>query len=38
MVKKMVSLYNGKIEVSSEVGKGTSVTISLPVSQQGETL
>jgi signal transduction histidine kinase len=38
MVKKMVSLYNGSIDVRSKVGQGTSVTISLPVSQQGETL
>jgi signal transduction histidine kinase len=38
MVMKMVSLYNGKIEVSSEVGKGTSVAVSLPVSQQREIL
>jgi ligand-binding sensor domain-containing protein/signal transduction histidine kinase len=33
MVKKMVALYNGNVEVSSHGGKGTSITISLPVSQ-----
>jgi signal transduction histidine kinase len=38
MVMKMVNLYNGSIDVSSEAGKGTSVTISLPVSQREETL
>jgi signal transduction histidine kinase/streptogramin lyase len=38
MVKKMVSLYNGSIDVSSEAGKGTSVTISLPVSWKTETV
>lgn len=29
-VRKLVALYNGSIEVDSEVGRGTSVTISLP--------
>jgi signal transduction histidine kinase len=38
MVRKMVALYNGKIAVSSEVGKGTSITISLPVACQIETV
>jgi ligand-binding sensor domain-containing protein/signal transduction histidine kinase len=38
MVKKMVSLYNGSIDVRSEAGKGTTVTISLPLSQQAATL
>lgn len=34
MVRKMVSLYNGTINVSSEAGNGTRVTISLPVTQR----
>lgn len=34
MVKKMVALYNGRIDFTSEVGKRTSVRISLPVSHQ----
>lgn len=32
-VRKIVALYDGSIEVDSEVGRGTSVTISLPTSQ-----
>jgi signal transduction histidine kinase len=30
MVKKMLSIYNGRIDVSSKARKGTTVTISLP--------
>jgi ligand-binding sensor domain-containing protein/signal transduction histidine kinase len=38
VVKRMISIYNGSIDVRSEVGKRTSVTISLPLSGQGETV
>ncbi|MBK7055042.1 MAG: hypothetical protein IPH52_08315 [Leptospiraceae bacterium] len=31
VVKKIVTLYNGKIEVSSELGKGTTFTATLPI-------
>ena len=30
-VKKMVTLFNGKIEVESELGKGTTFIITLPL-------
>ncbi len=31
VVKKIISLYNGNIEVKSELGKGTTFTINLPL-------
>lgn len=31
VVKKIVTLYNGKIEVSSELGKGTTFTATIPI-------
>lgn len=37
MVKKMVSIYDGTIDVSSEVGKGSTVTISFSIPIQLET-
>jgi len=37
MVKKMLVLNHGMIELSSKVGEGTQVTISLPVSLEAET-
>ncbi len=36
LVKNFVELHNGKIEVESEVGKGTKFTISLPTNLQPE--
>lgn len=36
MVKKMVSIYEGTIDISSEIGKGSTVTISFPVPNQKE--
>ena len=36
MVKKLLSLYDGSIDVSSEIGKGTRFSISLPVSLEAE--
>jgi signal transduction histidine kinase len=38
MVKKRVALYNGKIEVNSEIDRGTRLTVSLPVVSQVETI
>ena len=35
IVKKIVDLHGGKIEVSSEFGKGTKFRIHLPVKQEG---
>ena len=37
MVKKMLSLYDGTIDVSSELSEGTTVTISLPISAPAES-
>lgn len=36
-VKKMVTLFSGKIEVESEPGKGTTFIITLPLSSETET-
>ncbi|HRG48360.1 MAG TPA: trifunctional serine/threonine-protein kinase/ATP-binding protein/sensor histidine kinase [Leptospiraceae bacterium] len=37
VVKKIVTLYNGKIEVSSELGKGTTFTATLPLVKASTT-
>jgi len=33
LVKELVKLYNGNLELTSEVNKGTTITITLPVTQ-----
>ena len=38
MVKNILSIYQGTIKVSSEVGKGTSFTLTLPVTQPATVL
>ncbi|MBF0158480.1 MAG: HAMP domain-containing histidine kinase [Magnetococcales bacterium] len=36
IVRKIVSAHNGQIDVVSEVGKGTTFTVRLPLSRKGE--
>jgi len=38
VVKNLVELHSGKIDVETQVGKGTTFTITLPVKQESEAL
>ena len=36
IVKYLVETQNGRVEVTSEPGKGTAFTVSLPLAQSGQ--